>query len=291
MAWFGSVQGQSQHEKTSRKREHMTPDAERPDGRLLAAARQARLEEMIIQRGFITVAETAATFNVSEMTVRRDLARLQQRGVVARAHGGATSGPPAGQTTYDPDEPPFTSRRQKNREAKLRIATAAAALVAPGDALGLDVGTTALALADRLADTSGLRIFTNSLRAASALAESDHQLYVLGGQVRELERSVFGAMACAQLRQFWLDRVFIGVGGLTPEGVYDFAIEDTEVKRVYIERAREVVLLCDASKFGHRSLARVCELSEANILVTDAAPPQHLAEALKSAGVRVIVAD
>lgn len=262
-----------------------------PRRRLLAIARQARLTELIARRGFVTVAETASEFDVSEMTIRRDLAQLESRGVVERSHGGAASVREQVIDGLDADEPPFNARRHKNAGSKSRIVDTAIGLIRPGEAVGIDSGTTTLLLAERLADHIGLHVFTNNLRAAGALAESNNQVYVLGGRISREERSVVGPVASSQIRQFWLDRVFIGVSGLIEEGIFDYTVEESEVKRAFIARAAEVVLLCDASKFRRRSLAKVCDLSQIDVLVTDAPPPPSLAEALAVAAVRVIVAE
>lgn len=167
---------------------------------------------------------------------------------------------------------------------------AAASLVGPGETIGLDVGTTALALAEELGRRPDLRIFTNNLRAAIQLSAGRSPVYVPGGQVRDSELSVIGPAAVAQLRTYYLDRVFIGVSGLIQSGFYDYSLEDSEVKRAFIEQAGQVVVLCDASKFDHRSLALVCALDEADVLVTDQAPQSHLAESLEAANVQVVIA-
>ena len=122
------------------------------------------------------------------------------------------------------------------------------------------------------------------------LSASKSPVYVLGGEVRNPEQSVVGSRAVGELANYNLDRVFIGVSGLIEAGFFDYSVEDSEVKRAFIGRADQVVILCDSSKFDHRSLARVCDISGADVLVTDAPPPGHLARALEAAEVEVIVA-
>jgi len=157
------------------------------------------------------------------------------------------------------------------------------------ETVGIDVGTTALALAEELTARSDIRVFTNNLRAAMQLSSGRSPVYVPGGQVRDVELSIVGAAAVAQLKTYYLDRVFIGVSGLTETGFYDYSIEDTEVKRTFIEQAESVVVLCDSSKFDRRSLALVAALHDVDVLITDEPPPPHLAEALDVAGVKIIV--
>lgn len=267
----------------------MTRDGAGGDGlgKLPATARQSRLIEAVERNGFLAVGEVAARLGVSTMTIRRDLLALERQGRLARTHGGAL----AARRPIDTEEPLFEQRRRRNAEGKARMAVAAAALIGPGQTVGLDVGTTTLMLAEALTGRDGLRIFTNSLRAAIALAPGRSPVYLLGGQLRDQELSVIGAATVAQVRDYYFDRVFIGVSGVTEDGFFDYSLEDSEVKRAFMAQAEEVVVLCDSTKFERRSLARVCALAAIDRLVTDQSPPAALAAALARAEVAVIVAD
>jgi DeoR family glycerol-3-phosphate regulon repressor len=249
------------------------------------------LAQKLRETGFVSVGRVAREFGVSEMTVRRDLARLEAQDVAVRTHGGAVAGPRTGASAVDVDEPSFATRARENAWAKDAIARAAAALPGPHQTVALDVGTTTLGVAHHLNDRRGLKIFTNNLRAALLLSDTPHTIYVPGGQIRPDEKSICGSMGVAQLRDFWFDHVFLGASGLTEDACYDYSLEETEVKTVYLERAANVVLLCDSSKFGRRSLVKVCDLERIDVLVTDAAPPPRLCDALERARVRVIVAE
>lgn len=251
---------------------------------------ELRLEMLrgrVMEKGFVSVAATAQEFGVSEMTIRRDLDRLEQQDVAIRTHGGAIAKGGLVGRTLDLEEPAFDGRSRTNADAKTAIARIAALIPQPHQTVGLDVGSTTLELARHLDDRRELKIFTNSLRAAMALSDSGHQVYLPGGQVRAIENSVCGSIAVNQLRNYWLDHAFIGVSGITEAGCFDYSLEETEVKQVYLERASNVVVLCDSSKFGHLSLVQVCELSRIDILVTNAAPPPRLTEALTKADVQI----
>lgn len=254
--------------------------------RIPAAVRRSRLLDVVTREGFVAVSRIAEMLGVSEMTVRRDLEMLQEQGFVDRTFGGAVR-----REIYEAEEPAFDRRRRAFAAAKLAIARRAAALVQPRETVGIDVGSTALALACELSGRNDLRVFTNNLRAAMEMSSGKSPVYVPGGQVREAELSVVGAAAVSQLKTYYLDRVFIGVSGITETGFYDYSIEDTEVKRTFIQQAEKVVVLCDGSKFDRRSLALVAGLEEVDILITDAVPPPHLAHALEQARVQVIVTD
>ncbi|HVO04421.1 MAG TPA: DeoR/GlpR family DNA-binding transcription regulator [Candidatus Cybelea sp.] len=259
-------------------------------GRLPAGARQARLIELIGRSGFLSVVESAEQLGVSAMTIRRDLEALEAKGVLTRTHGGAVALPGQKLEVFDAVEPEFEQRRRRQATAKARIAAAAATLVKPNETIALDVGTSVLALAKALAGRPDLKFLTNNLPAAMALAGGRSPVYVLGGQLRAPEMAVIGAAANDQARSYYFDRAFIGVSGVIEGGFYDYSLEDSDVKRAFIERARQVVVLCDSSKFDHRALARISELKHCHVMVTEAAPPEHLARALADAGTEVVVA-
>jgi DeoR/GlpR family transcriptional regulator of sugar metabolism len=255
----------------------------------LASSRRRVIGTMVADRGVLTVSELAACFGVSSMTIRRDLEHLQRSGTIERAHGGAlrpTSLP------APPIEPSFLARRTENATAKARIAEAAAALIEVGEVVALDVGSSVVALAEVLRTRVDLGVVTHNLHVVATLAwaETGPSLYVLGGHCRRNEGSLCGPQADAELAQLWLDTAFIGVAGLSPEGLFDYAPEEAEIKVRYRSRARRVVVLCDASKLGRRSLVRVAGLDAVDILVTDVMPSGPLATALAEAGVRVVVA-
>ena len=265
-------------------------DAEPPakPGSRQPGPRQARILDILSRRGFLSVREVAEATGVSEITARRDLAELETRRALKRTHGGAMAMRNGQVEIFDAFEPTFDARRRRNSSAKVAIARAAARLVKPGATIALDVGTSALELARCLTDVSEIKIVTNNLRAASLLADSPHAVYVPGGRVRGTELSVHGPMAAEQARGYWFDFAFIGVSGMTESGLFDYSPEDTEIKRIYMERAKQVIVLCDAQKFGHISMVQVAPLSACHVLVTDGAPPASLAAALAAAGVTVL---
>lgn len=275
------------NEKTRRPRRR----AEAGAGRMPAQLRQQQIMSEFRQQGFISVTDIAAKIGVSTMTIRRDLELLEREGVITRTHGGAIA-------AMDSDKPPildeesiFDLRLASNAAAKSAIARAAASLVGPSESVGLDAGTTILTASQQLAGRTDLRIFTNNVRAALALAGMGSPVYLLGGQVRVPELSVVGSWAIRTLESHSLDLVFIGVSSIDENGIYDFSPEDTEVKRAFIDSASRVVVLCDASKFGRRALARIGGLETIDCLVTDQPPPPRLTAALQAAKVQVTVAD
>jgi DeoR family glycerol-3-phosphate regulon repressor len=269
-----------------------TGQAAQANGRekMPAEIRRARIVASVEKAGFVSVSSLAGELGVSHMTIRRDVSLLESRGKFQRTHGGAIAGEPLSKLGYDEDEPAFEQRMRRHAAAKSAIAKAAAGLIGQSESVGLDVGTSVLALATAIGGRDDLRIFTNNLRAALSLARSGSEVYMLGGKIRGAEYSVVGSGAVDQLHSHFLDRVFIGVSGVDGSGLYDYSPEDTEVKRALMANAGSVVVLCDASKFGRRALARVAPLNAVSTLVTDGPPPDHIAAELDRHGVRVVLA-
>jgi DeoR family glycerol-3-phosphate regulon repressor len=250
------------------------------------------LIDIINRRGYINATEMALELNVSDMTIRRDLDQLAKQGLIIRDHGGATAVHQSNSFASQPeDEPSFISRQRRQQTAKARIAKAALSLIQPGESIGLDTGTTTYALAELIVNITGLQIFTSSLPIAECLSHSLSSVYMLGGAVRPNELSVYGPTTNSQLRSLWLDKVFIGIAGILESGIYEYTLEDTEVKQTFIERGRQTIILCDADKFDHVCLAHIANLEAIHTFITDELPPKHIIAALKSAEVNIIVAE
>ncbi len=248
--------------------------------------RKAAILERIRQEAATTVAELAAQFQVSEMTVRRDLGSLQKAGLLQRVHGGAVG---SRGRSY---EPPYVVRSAQALPEKQRIARAAAALIEPGDSVALDIGSTTFELARNLVDRSGLTVISPSLRIIQLLLGTPGiRLIVPGGIVRPGEGSLVGELARQGFGELFVDKLFLAVGGLDAQsGLTEYNWEDALVKRAMIRSAREVVLVADAGKFGRTAFARIAGLAAVHALVTDRDPPEPLRRSLEAAGVRIIVA-
>lgn len=256
--------------------------------RLPLELRQAHLLEQLRKTGFVSVAEAAEGLAVSEMTIRRDLIDLESEGRLVRTHGGAIA--PESNPARTVEEPAFEQRLRQNSPAKDAIATVAASLVKPRQTVALDVGSSTFVLASRLLAFPTIKVFTNSLRIATLLGRERRDVYLPGGEVRGNEMSICGPTAIAQFEQLWFDIAFIGASGLTEAGFFDYSLEDSELKRVYLRRSSRKVLLCDAAKFNHLSLVQVAPLEAIDMLITNAAPSGALAEALAAANVEIRIA-
>lgn len=260
--------------------------------RRLPAGRKAELAAYVAGAGQVTVAHLAERFDVSPDTIRRDLDQLDAEGVLIRTHGGAISPQalPRAETGLD-------VRLRLQTQAKDQIGALAASLVTDGAAIMINAGTTALATARHLAEHRDLTIATNSLRLATELNPSAFRdLYVFGGLVRVTAQGTVGAVAfpvqSGSDREIRCDLALIGVGAVAADAGYSTSnLGEATMMREMMDRSARVAVLADSSKFGRRLFAQIAELSRADYLVTDAAPPVELAEALHAAGVEVLTPD
>jgi DeoR/GlpR family transcriptional regulator of sugar metabolism len=256
----------------------------KPAPRLLTPDRERRILESLGDRAR-SVAELSRALRVSEATVRRDLDALARRGKVRRVHGGAE------RVRALPGEPVFTEKASLRAAEKERIAELALGLVADGDTIYLDGGSTVLALARRLGEKRDLTVITNSLMAAAELMESGqgHRLILLGGEFRALSRTLVGPLTEPVLARLHPDKAFMGTIGFTAEeGISTTDANEAFTKERVMRRARQVVLLADAAKLGHPSLVTSGEPGDIDILVTDAAPPPALAKQIHKLGIKIV---
>lgn len=187
----------------------------------------------------------------------------------------------------------FDAKAAEQAPQKQRIAARAAMLVEPGEAIYLDSGSTCLELARLLAGRSDLVIITNSLPAIVELAGKDDgpRLIVIGGELRPLSRSIVGPLTLPLLEQVYVDRAFMGTFGLSfDDGLSTTDPAEAFTKQHALARAREVVLLVDASKFRTRSFAHAGGLADVDVVITDTSPDEEAEAAFEQAGIRVLVA-
>jgi DeoR/GlpR family transcriptional regulator of sugar metabolism len=249
---------------------------------MLAARRRELILDAVRSGHTAEVVELAQRFAVSEMTVRRDLAQLALEGRLRRVHGGAVK---------ERDEPPFEQIAVERLAEKDCIGRAAAKLVADGQTVMIDIGTTTLQVARHLRGRR-LTVVTSSLAVIEELLPDDGiELVVLGGSVRRNYRSLVGVLAEDALRQLSCDVAFIGASGIGDDlDVMDTTMVEVPIKRGMIAAAKRSVLLADAAKFSMHGSVRVCNAADLDVLVTDAPAPEPAVAALREAGVDVVLA-
>lgn len=234
---------------------------------MLARQRQTLILERVREDGGVRVADLARDLGVSDMTVRRDLELLHNRGLIEKVHGGATT--LAGSALF---EPGFAAKSVLQEPEKEAIAEAAVGLIVAGTAIGISAGTTTYSLAKRLVDVPGLTVVTNSVPVADVLHRSGRagQTVILTGGVRTPSDALVGPFAVAALRTIHLDQVFIGVHGMDPRSGFTTPnLLEADTDRALIAAGRKLVVVADSSKWGVIGISSIARLSEADTLVTD----------------------
>lgn len=259
----------------------MGVDSPQADGGDLSVKPHTDRREFILnlvrQEGQVDVGEVAQVLNVSPMTVRRDLAHLDQAGLLRRVHGGATA------------RPSPSTRSATMSEEKRRIAKAVDALVTDGDVVGIDVGTTCTAVAAQLALRDGLLGVTNSLQAALQFQYSTSSMVVLGGMLTN-ESSLINGGLLETRRSLNLDKLVLGCGGVSADrGISYFDLAETEIRAQLVAKSETVILVADHTKFDRVKPVTLDAVDILDILVTTAEPPAPLRTALDRASVDVIV--
>jgi DeoR family glycerol-3-phosphate regulon repressor len=249
--------------------------------------RQADLLAAVRTLGSMTVEALADQFGVTLQTVRRDVKLLSDVGLLARFHGGVRV--PASTT----ENIAYRQRQQLNEPAKQRIAKAVAKAVPDNCSLILNIGTTTEAVARELMRHKGLRVITNNLNVAAILSDNpDCEVIVAGGVVRPRDRGIVGEATVDFIQQFKVDIGLIGISGIEADGTLrDYDYREVKVARAIIDHSREVWLAADHSKFNRPAMVELGQLSQVDMLYTDAPPPAPFHALLAEAGVTCVVAE
>lgn len=252
--------------------------------------RQFQVLKILKEEPTALVRDLAARMTVSESTIRRDLAELEGKGLVRRLYGGAVlEGEAALQA-----EPPFDVRRVSCQHEKDLIGRTAAEMVADGDVIFLDGGTTAQAIVPHLFPRHDLTVVTCGLNIASALADAAHiHTIVIGGELDIESRCFVGPLAMEALQMYHLrcHIAFLGAGGVSAEhGITNRLLDRVALKRKALEIAQRTIVVADGSKIGYTRLGFVCPMRAINCLVTDASAPADELARIHAQGVQVKVA-
>lgn len=235
---------------------------------LAVSGRQVRLLDRLRSRVYAETQDLSVFLGVSEATVRRDLVDLEARGLIRRTHGGAM---PLAQITRDF---PNHERLGRNTVEKAMIGKVAASLVADGDAVFLDAGTTTLQVASHLGRRTGLTFVTNGIDIfSSLLAAGVCRLFFTGGEYNEVNRSLTGPLAVDAIRRFNVDKLFLSVSAVDLRR-RQIAISHpalAEAQRAMIEIAQQTIVVADHSKFTRSALTVIAPLESIDHIVTDAA--------------------
>jgi len=252
---------------------------------LLKSERQQRILQLVQENAQATVAELSRHFGVSEATVRRDLEELSENGHLRRTHGGALRAEQAA------PEPPVYQRTTEQAEEKRRIGQAAAERVADGETVFIGSGTTTLEVARALVGKRHITVITNALNVANVLAgDPNITLIIVGGLLRPSELSMIGHLTEQALKELRADKVIIGIHAIHPrQGLMNEYLPETMTDREIIRAGTQVIVVADHTKFNKLSAAFVAPVEAIQTVITDSGAPGDAVDALRQAGLEVIV--
>ena len=252
---------------------------------LLAQERQRRILELVSRQQSVSIAALAHELGVSSMTIRRDLAKLTAEGKIKRVYGGAVSNLPVGY------EPPYPAREGEDVQEKRQIAKVAASLLQPGDAVLLATGTTVVEVARAIDPALNLTVVTSSLPVAMELVAKPKVKLIMAGGLLRRKASTTGHMAEYCLGEINADKLITSAAGLSlEEGITEYSNEDAVIKRVMLERARQVIVVSHHSKLERVAFASVAPLDVVDVLITDGGVDRELVELYQEQGIKVITA-
>lgn len=270
-----------------------SPVTASPPRALHADERKQAILSLLEQRGFITFRDLEAAVCASPATLRRDLERLVADGLITRVHGGARLVVPESATAGSVpglQGVPFRENVVRHRAEKEAIGRAAAQLCQPGEGVMIDGGSTTLQMCPHLAGLN-LQVLSNSLHIINALLpQFGTRVLVPGGSVFREQDIILSASGDDLMPRFHAPKLFMGATSVGPQGIMQPDIVLVAAERRLIDRAEQLILLVDSSKFEGPSGNVVCGLEEIDVVVTDAGIRKEHRAMLEAAGVRVLVA-
>ncbi len=249
--------------------------------------RRMKILEILETEGQAKVPFLSKKFDVTEVTIRNDLDHLEQKGLLIRTRGGALKAQKVG-IDYN-----LEIKRKKNQKEKEAIGKKAAELVNNGETIILDSGTTTMEIAKKLSEKKELTVISNALNIVSHLVNlSEVKVIVPGGYLRKESLSLIGHSAEAELKNYYCDKLFIGVDGI--EATYGISTPNAEeayLNKVMISIAKKVIVVADSSKFLKKSFAFISTMDMVTTIITDANIPEDQHKTLLNMGINVIIAE
>jgi DeoR family transcriptional regulator of aga operon len=249
--------------------------------------RRKKILNILDDKGQVYVNELSKTFNVSEVTIRNDLDQLESKKHLIRARGGALKHEHNVALDYR-----ISDKYKFNLSEKMKIGKAAAELINENETIILDSGTTTLEVAKNLSHFKSLNLITNAINIINTLIQNQNiNVIVPGGTLRIESQSLIGPIAEKMMKNFSVDKVFIGVDGIDSElGAFTPNIEEASLNQVMINLSRKVIVVTDSSKFKKRSLAHICPPHDIDYIVTDAGISKEDKIHLEKKGIKIIIA-
>jgi len=249
---------------------------------MFAEERRAKILELLQKHKSMTVSELAKMLNVSEPTIRRDLAFLEKKRQIIRTHGGAMA------IEYFSHEPTFFEKEPLEKSAKEEIGKLANSLINDGDIVVLDSGTTTLEIARNMEDKN-ITVITNSPLIVKELSmRKNIEVIVTGGSLKKGTLALVGPIAENTLSRLHADIAFVGANGITLDAITTTNLLEAEIKKIMINIASAAYIVADHSKFGRTAFVKFAEPSEISGIITDSGTDSKWVTAFKERKIRVI---
>ncbi len=245
--------------------------------------RKSKILDSLNKHGKVKVCDLSQQYEVSEVTIRRDLQELEEEKLIKRVHGGAIL---SNNTKF---EPTFSEKIDKFHDEKEYVGKLAASIIEDGDTIAIDTGTTTLSIAKYIV-AKNITVLTNSVDIAYELAKNhDVEVIVTGGALRWETRAMVGPVADNTLKNFRVDKAFIGTNGVCiMDGLTTPNIIEANTKREMIKIAKQTIVVCDHTKFGTVSFAKIVDLDSVDIIITDNQLDKELSEKFQEKDVRIM---
>lgn len=248
--------------------------------------RKQKILEILQRDGRVKVTDLSAMFEISEVSIRMDLADLEAKGMLSRVHGGAVS---SYKNYYNMD---MQQRLSANQEQKQAIAQYITGMIEENDTIMLNSGTTTLTVFRMIPSTMNLSIVTNSVAIAlEAGANPNFNVVLLGGSVNPKYQFIYGDDAIDQLRKYHADKLILSVDGITStNGLTTFYNHEAELDRIMLSHSATRIIAADSTKLGRTAFARISDIAEADYVITNRdAPATEELEELKQSVQNVIM--
>lgn len=250
-------------------------------------SRRTMILEKLESENQVNVSQLSAEFGISEVTIRNDLAQLEEKNLLVRARGGAIKIHQRVGMDHQ-----LLKKNKINIKEKRKIGKAAAKFVNDNDTIIIDSGSTTSEFSNNLEHVTNLNVITNALNIASQLSSHKNiNVIVPGGFLRKESLSLVGTPAENVFQNYFCDKVFLGVDGIDMEfGLTTPNIEEAHLNQKMITISKQVIVLADSSKFSKRSLAYICPLNKIDVLITDSGIPKEIKKQIEGLGVNIIIA-
>jgi len=254
--------------------------------------RLMRIMEIARRDSRVIVDSLATVFGVTPATIRSDLNELAQRGLMTRTHGGALLAESLDDILRQDRDPTYDRRVRSHPGLKEAIGRAAAGLLADGDSITLDDGSTTLQVARCLPSDKQIHVLTNGLNICLELVNNPNVAVIAtGGSVNPKDLSFSGRVAQEIAGRFYSNKAILGASGVSVKyGVTTPTEEKAELKKAMIEHCHQLIIVADHTKLDRVTRVPVCPLSRVGILVTDRQAPPDIVEEFRNHGVRVLLA-